>query len=608
MSRVDPGILYDGFRQVVLGVNSGIPPTLLPADQFSWAVNTTFRNYVPETRPGWIKRNLNFDNSSGIVDANLQNNFEDYIFHGAAAFERMNNLIVAVGGLLFRIDIDSWQVQDISTSSPTNNPQLYRSWFCEAEDFMIIQDGQSAPIIFDGGSSRRSDTLGISGTKEIPVGKAMCYSQGRLVVALPDGRQFVVGDIVGGPSGTAAYNYRDAVLKFTENDVINEGGAFSLPMTAGELTAFRPVAQVDTSTGQGPTQVFTTTATFSLNTPVDRTIWKNLDFPIGTVSNPQGGSMSDRATVNVNGDLWTRAFDGIRSFVVARRDFGTWVNTPQSREETRALGLDEQALLGYSSAALFDNRLLTTIQPYRNFEHGVAHRGLAVLDFSPVSFLGQTARPVWEGMWTGLQILQILSCSFNNTERCFVFALNASNQIELWELTKDRIHDFNGTSDVKIKWSIDTNSFDFLDEGKDLKRLRKGYVWFSDIAGAVLITAYYRSNDDPCWHLWHDWSVCATVETCGTGNCLTPKNLHPQYRRPNILPEPNGACDTVLEVPDNVGEEFQVRFEFEGHCQLHKFLIAASNEQQDVNSLCPTDESCRQLACCPPDDIAYSIN
>lgn len=605
--RVDPGITYDGFRQVQTGVNSAVPPSLLPDGQFAWSVNGTFRNYVPQTRPGMIKHPLNFNNASGIVDTSLRTNFEDYIFQGAAGFERLGQLIVSIGGLLFRIDVDSWQVQDISTASPTNNPQLYRAWFCEAEDFMIVQDGQDAPIIFDGGSSRRSDTFGIAGVKEVPVGQAMVYSQGRLVVALPDGRQFVVGDIVGGPTGTPAYNYRDAILKFTENDVVNEGGAFSLPMTAGFLTAFRPVAQVDTSTGQGPTQVFTTAATFSLNTPVNRATWKDLAFPIGTVSNPQGGSMSDRATVNVNGDLWTRAVDGVRSFVVARRDFGTWVNTPQSREEDRAIAGDEQALLGYSSAVLFDNRLLTTIQPYRNFQHGVVHRGLAVLDFAPVAFIGQNSRPVWEGMWTGLQILQILTCNIRNTERCFIFALNSDNEIELWELTKNRTHDYDGAQDVPIGWTSESNNFKFQDIGKDLKRLRKGYVWLSDIAGTVNIAAFYRTNEDPCWHSWHEWETCATVETCGSGNCLTPLNLHPQYRRPYNLPEPVTAFDTTINVPDSVGEEFQVRFEITGHCQIRKLLIGASEEQQDVNSLCPADEACREAQCCPVSDLLYSI-
>ena len=112
----------------------------------------------------------------------------------------------------------------------------------------------------------------------------------------------------------------------------------SVPINAGTINALRPVAQVDTSTGQGPTQVFTTSGVFSLNAPTERSAWATVNFPLGTVSMVQAGSLSDRATVNVNGDIWFRALDGIRSFMVARRDFSSsWVNAPMSRELSRVI-------------------------------------------------------------------------------------------------------------------------------------------------------------------------------------------------------------------------------------------------------------------------------
>jgi hypothetical protein len=105
---------------------------------------------------------------------------------------------------------------------------------------LVVQDGQAAPWIYDGGLNRRSDTLGIGGTREVPVGTAMAYSQGRMVVALPEGTSFVIGDIVGGPSGTYGYDFKDALLKFTENDIIGQGGSFTIPRTLGTLRPSRP--------------------------------------------------------------------------------------------------------------------------------------------------------------------------------------------------------------------------------------------------------------------------------------------------------------------------------------------------------------------------------
>lgn len=612
--RTDPNIVYDGFTNINGGINTATPAHIIPRTQFSWARNLTFRNYTPQTRPGWVKRELKFLAADGSTDASLETNFTDYIFQGAVVFEKYSKIVASVGGRLFRIDPDSYEVLDITTSD-VNNPSNYRAWFCEADRFLIIQDGQAAPWIFDGATTRRSDSLGTGGVLEVPVGTAMAYSQGRLVVALTDGTSFVIGDIVGGPSGTAAYDFKDAILKFTENEIIAGGGSFTIPTNAGEIRAIRPIAQVDTSTGQGPTQVFTTNAVFSVNTPSERDLWTTVNYPIQTYSLINNGALSDRSTVLINGDIWMRSMDGVRSFIVARRDFNTWVHTPVSREVEKVIGNDAQDLLLYSSSATFDNRFFVTARPYVSFEHGVLHEGLAVIDFSPVSYLASEPRPVWEGVWTGLRILQIVGGTINGAERCFIFALDSGNNITLWEITKDQVNDNDGTATpVRIAWSLETGAYGFNDDGYDLKRLQKGWIWFSDIQDTVSISTYYRANDDPCWHSWHSWSFCGTMETCGTDtdglgsdNCVVPKNLKPQYRRPYLLPSPGIACDTAVGVPDAFGEEFQVRIEGTGNVTFSRLLLGASVEQQDVTKICPASESCQTVDCCPANEYAYSL-
>lgn len=146
----------------------------------------------------------------------LQSDFEDSVYSGAILFERLGYIIAMIGGHLFRIDPTFWQVTDVSTAD-LNAPDKYRAWFVEVEDWIVAQDGVSIPWIYDGAGTVRSDTIGAGGKPQVPIGKAMVYSQGRLVVAYANGREFVIGDIVGGDSGTAAYSYRDAVLYFTEN-------------------------------------------------------------------------------------------------------------------------------------------------------------------------------------------------------------------------------------------------------------------------------------------------------------------------------------------------------------------------------------------------------
>lgn len=611
MSRRDPKSLTESVTMITRGVNSGLPPVSLGRDQLAWAVNATFRNGYAQPRPGITRCILDLDNLDTPA------NFTTGIYQGAIGFERRNQLVVTIGGRLYRIDPDTWTVTDISTTD-LNPSNRYRAWLAEAEDFIIIQDGQSAPWFYDGSVTRRSDTFGIGGRRQVPAGTAMVFSSGRLLTCLQDNRQFVVGDLTGADSGTVQYAYRDSVLYLTENDTLDGGGAFSVPINAGELTAFRPIAQIDTSTGQGPTQVFTTGGVFSLNAPTDRTAWATVTFPIGTVSMISGGSTSDRATVNVNGDLWFRSLDGIRSFMVARRDFNTWVNTPMSQEVTRALATDDRNLLGYASAAVFDNRLLMTVNPYRVWDHGICHRGLVVLDFAPVAYLNVRTPPAWEGLWTGVQVLQVLSCTLSGRERCFIFGYDETQGIQLWEISKDRVGDSDGVNDFPIEWSPETCGLNFprrdqpspVLPGSDLQRLENGQLFVDEIQGTVTFTLSYRADQDPCWHDWHSWSVCATDTLCpdfGSQECITPQVYERQYRQPFRLPNLAYACDPSTNKPYNVGAEFQVKLAITGQCRLKRLEVIAYDQQEDANGQCAATETCTPVYCDCQNDYDYSI-
>ncbi len=605
--RSDPKTVLDGYGLITGGVDSHSPAQLLPRTTVSWASNITFRDNLPATRPGWVQRPLLFLNETGNEDAAVRTAFEDGLFQGGIGFERGKQLIASVAGRMFSIVPDSWTVLDVTPDNSEANPNLSRAWFAEAEDFIIRQDGQSSAWIYDGSSTRPSDASGQYGFKEIPGGTAMVYSQGRLVVALPDGRSFVVGDIVGSSaSGTPQYGFRDSVLRFTENDIVALGGSFAIPINAGNITAIRPVAQVDTSLGQGPTQIFSVSGIFSLNTPSDRTTWKSLNYPIQTFSVVQAGSASDRATVNVNGDIWMRSLDGVRSFQVARRDFGSWTNTPQSLEVIRSLRWDDQKLLDYSSAAVFDNRMLLTTRPYQVWGHGVAHRGLVVLDFAPVSSLGVQGRPVWEGVWTGLNILQIISCTLGQEQRCFVFALSPENKVQLWEMTTDAIADQPEGDSVPIEWAFESGGYSFPDSGFDEKKLLKGWIWFENIQGECTVGFQFRANGTPQWRPWHSYTFCSTMDSCNLAECAVPASLQPQTRRPYLLPNANPVCDTPTEALTTIGEWFQVRFSGTGALRLPKFLLSCAEVDQAVNKACTTTETCRAASVCADDGFDYS--
>lgn len=576
----------DGFVAITKGVNSGLASNLLPRDQLSWAVNTTTRNMYPTHRPGFVKKPLRFVNSDGTVDTTLQANFENGRFQGGAVFERRGMLMASISGRLFSIRADTCTVQDVSITGDLNPNNLPRAWFVEGEDFCVVQDGQSAPLIFDGAASRRSDTFGRSGKVEIPVGTIMTYALGRLWVVLPDRKSFVAGDLVFSSSGTSTYGGRDAILAFTENEVIAEGFAFGVPFNAGNITAMSPIAQSDTSTGQGPLQVFTERASFSVNAPFDRTQWQTANFPIVSVALTNTGSMSDGATINVNGDIWFRSIDGVRSFMNTYREFNTWNNTALSKEVNRQINSDDPYLLEYTTAATFDNRLLMTCQGHRVTGRGVVFEGLLVLDFDPLGMLGNREQmPVWDGVWCGLRILQIFRGIFNGVERCFMFVLGDTDKIELWEVTKDRRFDWNGTKDLLIQWELETPSYGFESGGASLKQLHYADIFYDEIGDDVRIDTYFRPDQDPNWQPWGSVTSCAKIETCLT-DCSTVPTLARQYRKRVRFPEVEAGCDEISGMPYSHGYEFATRIQVTGDLRINKWRLWASDVPEETQGSC----------------------
>lgn len=604
----EPNLVSDGFASLLGGVNAGQSPNTIGDDQVAMAVNATMRGGFVKPRPGWNRKTLRFVDADGVVDSTLQSNFETKYFQGAAFYESALApcIIASVGGRIFRMrpagptGTAAFTIQDISIVGDLNASNLEQTWFAQADMYMPIQDGQSRPLIFNGADLRRASV------NEVPVGTVMEYGMGRLWVASADQQSFVAGDIIGGPSGTQTNGFRDAVLKFTENLFIAEGGSFVVPMLAGTINAMRFVANLDTSLGQGPLQVFTDQVVFSINTPLDRPTWQDQEYPLQTLSVIGYGSKSQNSTVLVNGDIWYRAFDGIRSFQVARRDFGTWVNTPMSREIDNILRDDDQNLLRYSSAVLFDNRLLLTATPQRDMVHGTYHKGLIALDFNPISSMRGRANPAYDGLWTGLNILQILKGTINGIERCFAFCLSAEDKIELWELSRNDKFD---SKDNAIVWQFDTRSFGFNRGGWNLLKLEGGDLWIDELNGTTTFSIDFRPDQYPLWIDWgSSFSKCATTDcvVMSTGACPAPAEPRQQYRPRIQLPVPTDECEAATSKPYRQGFEFQARLTITGYCRIKKLRLLARTQVEAMYNGCPQSDTCTTQTGCEDNPYTYT--
>lgn len=682
----NPNYLTDGATTLLGGVDEGRDPLLLRSDQVSRAINVTFRRGLSKTRPPFEKKALNFGRSEfGMW-------FYFNFMQGADFYESadgLNKLVCSVGGRIFLIDVQNgFVVTDITPRGFTtttamfvvgastilsgvpisdashvfpgypvyiggkeylvesksgntisvypmeaaigtnvasgstveyldaNSPDMPLAWFVQAEQYMIIQDDQSSPIIFDGSMSRRAKR-----PDEIPTGSCMAYAGGRIWIAINKGRDYAAGDIVGGTTG---------VLGFTENRFLAGGGAFHVPMNTGRIRAMRAIMNLDTSLGQGPLQVVCDKAIFSCNAPTDRAAWQNMTDPIQTVSLVNFGGTSQAGTVLVNGDLFFRSTDGIRSFIIARRDFGMWGNTPISREMGRVLDNDTQQLLRHSSAAYFDNRLLMTCtpQPSRN---GIRHKGIVALNFDGISTMRDKTPPAYDGLWTGIDPTVLVTGNFAGVQRCFAFALGQrvdvpdepepeldgeqfySGQNQLFEILKHDASSIlldNGCR--PIAWSIEYKSLTFpkAQFASGLKRLEGAEIWVNKFHKEVVLTLQYLPDQHPCWQAWDTKTICVNSDQCNEGEddacASTTSGNMLGYKTRLSFGKPADGNNAADEKALNVGYSFQVRLSGEGYAEINRLMVYAHEEEEwAIAPPSDTRSTCNAIACCPPDPFAY---
>lgn len=432
------------------------------------------------------------------------------------------------------------------------------------------------------------------GKFELPPGRMGCYGMGRNWMSLLDGKQFVASDLVGGSSGTQAENFRDAVLSITENTYLAGGGNFTVPGSIGAIRAMIFQAVLDTQLGQGPLLVVTPKVTFSCQAPVDRTTWTALQNPIVTEGMKANGGLGQNSTVLMNSDVIMRAIDGIRSMVLARRDFQTsWGNTPMSFELNRVLPDDQSNLLAYSSAIFFDNRLLMTVGPKAVAGHGVYHQGIVALNADALSSIQGKEPSVWEGVWLNLPILQLVVGDFNEVERAFAFCLNTTtNQIEVHEILKEDEAIYDDTS-TPITMSFESPMLFKDPDPRDrrFKQLWNGDISVDDAVGRIQFVVQYRPDQYPGWVNWFAWEECVKAKD---PNDPTTVNFKPGYLPRMGLGKPSlTPCDPCTKQPFAYGYNFQVRIQITGHCRFLGARFEAVDKPEpefgkmSCNPICP---------------------
>ncbi len=514
-----------------------------------------------------------------------------------------NNASISVSFVIPSVGSNVSITLSAASSPALANGQLVNVWGvgqftvfdASADPVIVLTNVNATPV---GGTVVAPATLTWTTTaSELPPGRMGAYWRGRIWLCLVDGLQWLAGDQVGGPSGTLAENFLDSILKITENSYLAGGGNFRVPGNVDHIQAMVPIAILDAALGQGQLAILTSTIVFTVNATVDRLTWATMQNPILTVSLLSNGGLGQYSTVSANGDIMFRSVDGIRSLVLGRREFDTWGNVPISLEMARILDLDDIDLLPFSSGIVFDNRLLMTTAPNVSTQ-GVQFTGLVALNFDPISTLRGKLPSVYDGVWKGINTLQLVTGYFTKVQRAFSFTLlnNAIHLTEILETSPDiqspnaivtpaEIYD-NGVQPISL--AFETGYFFHTQDPRSepYLQLMDGEVAVDVLVGEVQFQVYWKPDQYPCWIPWIGWVECATIGPTS----------RPQFRpRMGFGRPPVDLCDPSTDRPFVEGYQFQVKMVISGHCRVREIRLRAVVKPQPkfappaCDSICPPE-------------------
>jgi hypothetical protein len=591
-----PLYLTDGAIDFVGGVDSGKVPLLqspsnpngLRRDQLAWLTNGTVRGGGITQRGGW--KYLTTIHEGG------QRFQGGYLYEPKVADPF---LVTSIGGHIYRTVCEAGgSTIDLSDSPGLENPaDAEQAYFVQGEEFLVIQAGDygqipvpTLPLFYDAHTMWRS--VGILGAgnpgNQIPAALAMDYYQNRIWYSQI--RQYTAGDIVGGPSGTVAYQNRDSILYVTENPLAIGGDGFAVPTNSGPIRALAHSAAIDTTLGQAQLFAFTRKSVYSLEVPITRAAWTASTEPLQKVIQNRWGTTSDRSIVEVNSDLFYQTMlPGINSLALAVRYFKQWGNKPISRNINRVLNFNDRALLRFASGMQFDNRLYQTALPF-DTAVGTAHQAVVTLDFDPIGSFQEDisggAMPSWEGLSEGLSILQLFSGDFGGLERAFaVIYSQVESNIQLWEFTKAERFENGEASGSRVSWYFETPMFPFGDTFQ-MKELQGGELWIDRLYGQVHILVEYRPDGESCWFFWVEFDQCVARNSCEdtvSPVCYPLTTYQEDGRKPLRFPHPPlKACRTNGLGPTFQGHGFQLRITITGFCRVRGLMLYATPIKEGI--------------------------
>lgn len=492
-------IIPDGNSDFSAGQDSSRSADKVVENGYYAAINTTSKNGSLGPRWGVEKKRLKFP-SGGIGQRTWENIFGSGKFQAFVPVEFGNDryLITIVNGIIFLVNKITFEVRVLVLEGQQIAPNLNRINWTYADQYVEFFDYPNYPVLVQSIEARRANPK----NQETPVSRLGAMNSNRTFIV--NGKNEFTGS---DPIGSVAAP--DAPITFKEVTTVGSdffGQIFKIPTNYQDqkVTAMSFLQVADTSTGIGPLLVSTKNMMASYPVGDPRSQWTTKQF--GSVLLYNTGMSGQRAQENVNSNLYFISGDGkVRSLAMSRDQQQRFSRVPLSREVEKWLKYSDIDLAEYASMVYFENKLLITANPFltpaydnagnRTFDIGFS--GMVVLEFDNVTSFGDSGKPAWAGLWTGIRPMDFAKSG----EELFIISKDRESLNAIYQMHPDKTYDYIDGKVQYIKSRIYTREYVFK-AAQSEKELNSIEIGLENVAGNLDLTIAYKASHASAFTFW----------------------------------------------------------------------------------------------------------
>lgn len=382
---------------------------------------------------------------------------------------------------------------------------------------------------------------------------------------------FNAGDIIQAGFESTVLEFNEdtgTVASGTEADDAITGGALKPANEMGFINAMGSIRNSDSGTGVGSLVVIARDGVSSFTVSAPRSQWDSIDISQVLFTGYGVGTISPFSVINVNDDLMYRGIDGVRSIRYTTSQIGASSGalscTPLSNNISEFIAMDKEEDLKYASMSFAHNRIIITTAGRTDGVWG----GIVSLDTAKTASLSETASTkyqtsktaVYDGLWTGLNFLQVETGLYNGRETTYIISKNDDGTNELWCIDDTDESEGPLARLYTKKYSFASDSVGLFDS----KEFYKIELWLKNITQDTNVTAYYRADG------YELWSKCTDIDI-SVGEGSLPQNRYRLLLTPENLDEGTPYCDNMT----TVGSSIQFCIQLTGRATVESCKIVA---------------------------------